>query len=110
MIISLIILMIVPSILFSDILVRVFLGHKWIFIIPTVKLFFVLGGIYILNNFFNSLIISLGYPKSDSIIKLIALIIFFSLIPFSKNLENIIINLFCVTISILFMNFFYIYF
>ena len=106
MIISLIILMIVPSILFSDILVRVFLGHKWIFIIPTVKLFFVLGGIYILNNFFNSLIISLGYPKSDSIIKLIALIIFFSLIPFSKNLENIIINLFCVTISILFMNFF----
>lgn len=106
-IISILTLFIVPSVLFTELIVLIFLGIKWIFIVPVLRFFFVLGGIYTINNFFNSLIISIGHPKVDSLIKLVAFILFISLIPFSTNIEAIIINMYSVSIFILIMNLIY---
>ncbi len=99
--ISLIFPIVVSLFLIAEPIVYYLLGNKWMFSIPYVQYFFLIGGILTLNNIANTISISKGYPVYETISRLSSVIVLCIFIFISSSILEIIYSILMSSIVML---------
>lgn len=99
--ISLIFPIVVSLFLITEPIVYYLLGNKWMFSIPYVQYFFLIGGVLTLNNISNTISISKGYPVYETISRLLSVIILCIFIFMSSSILEIIYSILISSIVML---------